>query len=180
MSKKLLISDLDARFCRELLVDNSRSAAYRRAGGKAKNATQAAYAILTKAEVQDFFYELKQQQAEDFRDHAQMLRDTLADMITADPADVISDDGSFKPFSEWPLAWRRMLNGFEITELFVGRGEDRKKIGELKKLKLIDRAKVLLMLGNHVSVNAFQETINHTGKVDLAERITRSRKRAGS
>lgn len=180
MSSELLLNDFHAKFCREYVIDFNGAASYRRAGGKAKRADQAAYEILRKPEAQEFIYELKQQQAEDSRDHAQMLREVLADMIAADPADIIGDNGSFKPFSEWPLAWRRMLNGFDVAELFGGRGEDREKIGELKKLKLIDRAKVFQMLGNHVSVNAFQETIKHTGKVDLAERITRGRKRAGN
>ena len=43
--------------------------------------------------------------------------------------------------------------GFEIDELYDGRGEDRQKIGYVRKYKLLDRTPYLLMLGKYL--NAF-------------------------
>lgn len=176
---ELLLSDLDAEFCRQYIIDWDRSAAYRRAGGKAKNARQAAYEILTKPDVQNYLEELRKQQAEEAKFTAAAMRELLADMVTADPADIMDVDGKLKDFHEWPIAWRRMLNGFDVEELFEGRGESRERVGRMKKIKLVKREKIIELLGKHVDVNAFQENVKHSGTVNLAERITRGRNRAG-
>lgn len=45
------------------------------------------------------------------------------------------------------------LAGFEIEELYDGKGENRQKIGYARKVKLLDRTPYLLMLGKYL--NAF-------------------------
>lgn len=176
---EFLLSDFDAQFCREYIIDFDRSAAYRRAGGKAKNARQAAYEILTKPDVQNYVEELKKQRAEETGITAAQVLNILADMVAADPADILDAEGRIKDFHDWPVAWRRMLNGFDVEELFEGRSEDRKHVGRLKKIKLVKREKIIELLGKHVDVNAFQENIKHSGTVNMAERIQRGRRRAG-
>ena len=50
------------------------------------------------------------------------------------------------------------LAGFEIEELYDGKGENRQKIGYARKVKLLDRTPYLLMLGKYL--NAFPEKKN--------------------
>jgi hypothetical protein len=45
------------------------------------------------------------------------------------------------------------LAGFEIEELFDGKGEERKKIGYVRKVKLLDRTPYIMALGKYL--NAF-------------------------
>jgi len=83
-----------------------------------------------------------------------------------DVLDIMRDDRSLKPVSEWPASWRRYLSGFDIAEMFEGRGEEREMVGLLKKIKWPDKVKNLELLGKHIGVMAFKEqaTHEHTGK----------------
>lgn len=100
-----------------------------------------------------------------------------AEMVKADVADIIDDDGTYKPIKQWPLIWRQMLTGVDIKELFDGPPGDREQVGEVAKLKFIDRMKALDMVGRHVDVGAFRENLQ-VEVVDKASIIARARERA--
>ncbi|MDF3788739.1 terminase small subunit, partial [Enterobacter hormaechei] len=64
-----------------------------------------------------------------------------------------------RPVSEWPSSWRRYLSGFDVAEMFEGRGEEREMVGLLKKIKWPNKVKNLELLGKHVDVMAFKEQV---------------------
>jgi len=83
-----------------------------------------------------------------------------------DVLDIMKDDMSIKPVSQWPASWRWYLSGFDLTEMFDGRGEEREMVGILKKIKWPDKVRNLELLGKHISVQPFREqaTTSLTGK----------------
>jgi len=91
----------------------------------------------------------------------------LAAIWNADICDIIDDLGQFKPVSEWTPIWRKLITAADIQELFDGFGKEREKIGEVVKVRFIDKLKALELVGKHVNVNAFQE--NHRINGDLSE-----------
>ncbi|EHC92980.1 Phage terminase, small subunit [Salmonella enterica subsp. enterica serovar Rubislaw str. A4-653] len=95
-----------------------------------------------------------------------------------DVLDIMTDDMSIKPVSEWPASWRRYLSGFDLADMFEGRGEDREMVGILKKIKWPDKVKNLELLGKHIDVQAFKEKVEHSGEISLIDRIQEARKRA--
>lgn len=88
----------------------------------------------------------------------------LGDQADADLLDIHNEDGSFKPVKDWPLVWRRMIQGVEIEEKSV-RSTDGVQAGESKgwdktgdriiKIKFVDRLKNLELLGRHKAIDAF-------------------------
>jgi len=85
-----------------------------------------------------------------------------AEMFTADIADILTPEGSFKPIHEWPMIWRQMLSSFDVQEIEESIGHGMKvKVGEVKKARFIDKLKALEMIGKHVAVGAFKETVEH-------------------
>jgi phage terminase small subunit len=94
-----------------------------------------------------------------------------AEILQADIADIIEDDGTYKPIKQWPKIWRQMLNGVDVQDLFEGSGKEREKVGEVVKIKFIDRLKALEMIGKHVEVQAFNEKHthdhNHQGEIGV-------------
>lgn len=88
----------------------------------------------------------------------------LGDQADADLVELQNEDGSFKPLREWPLTWRRMIQGVEVEQKSV-RSTDGVQAGESKawdktgdriiKIKFIDRLKNLQLLGQHKAVDAF-------------------------
>jgi len=79
-----------------------------------------------------------------------------------DVIDILQDSGELKPVSQWPKVWRQYLSGFEVAELTEGRGDNKKLIGVLKKIKWPDKLKNLEMLGKHLQVGAFVNKVDVT------------------
>lgn len=95
-------------------------------------------------------------------DAAYVLR-RLVDLDRMDVADIMDGDGALKPVKEWPLLWRQFIIKFDVEELFAGRGDERLNIGLLKKIQWPDKVRILELLGKHINVGAFKETLEHTG-----------------
>lgn len=67
----------------------------------------------------------------------------VARIAYADPRKFFRADGSLIPINELDDDAAAAMASFEIEELFDGRGDDRVKIGELKKLKAWDKNSAL-------------------------------------
>jgi phage terminase small subunit len=84
-----------------------------------------------------------------------------------DVLDIMDDKMNLKAVKEWPKVWRQYLSGFEVAEMFEGRGEERDMVGILKKIKWPDKVKNLELLGKHVGVQAFKDRVEHSGDLNL-------------
>jgi phage terminase small subunit len=83
----------------------------------------------------------------------------LAEMINADPCDILDEEtGAYKRIHDWPIEWRRMLSATDVKELFEANAAGKKeKIGELVKFKFIDKLRAYELLGKHINVQAFTD-----------------------
>lgn len=101
----------------------------------------------------------------------------LVEIDQMDVIDILNDDMSIKPVSEWPKVWRQYLTGFELADMFKGRGDEKELVGILKKIKWPDKVKNLELIGKHVDVNAFKERLEVSGTVTIADRMAAARRR---
>lgn len=102
----------------------------------------------------------------------------LADVISADISDIICETThAYKPIHSWPKIWRQMVQNIGVTELFEGKGKDRKKIGEFTSYTFINRTKAIELVGKHVNVGAFAEKLQ-VEVVDRASVLEKAKKRA--
>lgn len=97
------------------------------------------------------------------------IHEYLTECLRADMRDIRNDDGSFKPQSEWPEIWGRMM---EAGDCEVETASERSHDGETTdkrggwdakgtvtkvKLKFTSRAKLLELAMRHKAVNAMVE-----------------------
>ena len=47
---------------------------------------------------------------------------------------------------------QRAISAIEVEEIFEGRGEERRKVGEVRKVKFWDKTRALELLGRHVGL----------------------------
>lgn len=156
------LTDKQDMFCREYLKDLNATQAAIRAGYSDKTARNIAGNLLTKVNIQNRITELKSQRIEQAKIDANYVLTRLVEIDQMDIADILHDDGTLKPISEWPQVWRTYMSGIDISELWDGRGEDREQIGLLKKIKWPDKVKNLELIGKHIDVQAFSTKIDHS------------------
>lgn len=153
------LTDKQELFAREYLKDLNATQAAIRAGYSEKTANEQASRLLANVNVQTFVAELKATRVEQTGIDAAYVLRRLVEIDQMDVLDIMTDDMSLKPVHEWPASWRRYLSGFDLAEMFEGRGDDREMVGILKKIKWPDKVKNLELLGKHVDVQAFKENI---------------------
>jgi phage terminase small subunit len=148
-------------FCQEYLVDLNATEAARRAGYSKRSANNIGPGNLLKPIIQLRIEELKAERSARVQIDADWVLKHNSEILNADVADILDDDGSYLPIKRWPKIWRQMLNGIDVQEIFDGAGKYRRKTGEVVKIKFIDRLKALEMVGKHVEVQAFNEKHSH-------------------
>jgi phage terminase small subunit len=169
------LTPLQERFCQEYIIDLNATRAAERAGSKAENTGQAGHEFLKNPEIQKEIERLKLERSEATKIDAQWLLKRLAAEADADVADIYDDAGNLLPVKDWPPIWRKgLVQGIDIEVLQNDEGEGGAII---KKIRVSDRIKRLELIGKHVSVQAFQENVNHTGLDALAERLERASRR---
>jgi phage terminase small subunit len=165
-------------FCQEILKDprNQRQAAIN-AGYSVKTATQKAAGLMNLPKVVARIEALMEARNKRLRVSADYVLLRLVEIDQMDVIDILNDDMSIKPVSEWPKVWRQYLTGFELADMFEGRGDDKELIGILRKIKWPDKVKNLELIGKHVDVMAFKERIEVSGTVTIADRMANARRR---
>jgi len=152
------------RFCEEYIKDLDGKNAAIRAGYSQRTAEQIAYQLMQKPHVLGYITELQAERSKRTKVDSDYVLNRLAEIDQMDFIDIMNDDMSLKPVSQWPKIWRQYLSSFELAELFEGRGDERAMIGVLKKIKWPDKVRNLELLGKHVAIGAFKDRMEHTGK----------------
>lgn len=154
-------------FVEEYLIDLNATAAARRAGYSARTADRIGPELLGKTCVAEAIAAAIQARSQRTEITADYVLNRLVEIDQMDVLDIMGEDMALKPLSEWPAVWRRYLSGFDLAEMFEGRGEEREIVGILKKIKWPDKVKNLELLGKHVAVQAFKDKVEHSGEMTL-------------
>lgn len=158
-----MLTPKQAAFVAEYLVDLNATQAFIRAGYKARgNAAEVnASRLLRNAQVQQAIQEALQARQQRTQIDADWVLKRLAAMADADLADLYGPDGALKPVAEWPEVWRRgLVAGVETEEI----REEGVSVGVIRKVKLADRMKSMELIGRHVTVGAWRDSLALTGK----------------
>lgn len=169
------------RFVEEYLLDLNATAAAIRAGYSQKTTNEQGAQLLGKPHVRAAIDAGKIKRSDKLEVDADFVLQRLVAEADADLADLFDDNNDLKPVKDWPKIWRQgLVAGVEIEALFEGVGQGRIHIGYTKKLRLSERIRRLELIGKHVRVNAFQDTVKHTGLDALADRLERASKRVAN
>lgn len=147
------------------------------AGFSPNTAAVKASVMMRDERIQKRIAELMEERNKRLRVSADYVLLRLVEIDQMDVIDILNDDMSIKPVSEWPKVWRQYLTGFELADMFEGRGDEKELVGILKKIKWPDKLKNLELIGKHVDVNAFKERLEVSGTVTIADRMAKARRR---
>lgn len=165
------------RFVAEYLVDLNATQAAIRAGYAKKGAKDQAYALMQDPDVSTAIAAAMGERSKRLKVDADYVLQRLVEIDQLDVIDILEDDMTLKPLSEWPKAWRLSLSGMDITEIGKATEDSQAAMAFLKKIKWPDKVRNLELLGKHVNVNAFKENVDVT-VTSLSDRMAKARERA--
>ena len=148
------------RFVEEYLIDLNATQSAIRAGYSEKTAKVIAAQNLSKLNVQEAIEEAQSKRAEQTQIDAAYVLRRLVEIDQMDVLDIMDDQMKIRPVNEWPKVWRQYVVNLENLELSDGEGC-------FKKIKWPDKVKNLELLGRHVSVGAFKDKVEHSGKLEI-------------
>ena len=159
------------RFVAEYPIDLNATKAAIRAGYSEKTAAEQASRLLTNVKVAEAIQAAMKARSERTQIDADWVLKRLARDATADLADLYTENGTLKPVHEWPIAWRTgLVAGIETVQERDGEDAEGKPVyATVRKVKLLDRTKLVELIGKHVEVGAFKEKVEHSGEIKTPE-----------
>jgi len=153
------LTEKQARFVAEYLIDLNATQAAIRAGYSPRTAEQQGSRLLGYAKVRAAVQKAQAERAERTEINADWVLSRLAQEATADLSDILDGTGAIKPIRDWPLIWRQgLVAGIEVNQNTI----EGVSMGEIVKVKLSDRIKRIELIGKHVNVQAFRERLDHS------------------
>ncbi len=163
------LTDKQKCFVDEYLIDLNATQAAIRAGYSAKTAGWICQRLITKSHIAMAIQAAMAEREKRTEINADYVLKRLAEIDRMDCLDILNDNGSVKPISQWPKIWRQFISGFDISDIFEGQGDDRELVGLLKKIKWPDKVKNLELIGKHVNVQAFKEKLELSGGLEVTD-----------
>ena len=139
------LTDKQALFCKEYLVDFIATQAAIRAGYSKKTAKSIAYENLTKPYLQEYLAIMVEEKFEKVEITVELVLKHLYDMAFFDPLELLDEDGDFLPISMWPKGTGKLIAGLDIQTV---RDENGKTV-TIKRLKIPSRERNIENLGRY-------------------------------
>lgn len=161
------MTDAQKRFCDEYLIDLNATRAYKVAYPKCKEdetANAASSRMLRNVKVQEYISE-KQKEIEKRTEVTQdMVIKELAKIAFLDIRKLYTENGQLKNVADIDSDTAGAISSLETLEEYEGYGDDREKIGDTQKVKLLDKTKALELLGKHLGM--FKEKVTIDGNIN--------------
>lgn len=161
------LTDRQARFVREYLVDLNATQASIRAGYSAKTAEQQGPRLLGNVGVAAAIAEAQQRIAKKLDITAESVVNELAKLGFSNMEDYISTNGAGDPRVDLSAIDRdkwAAVQEVTIDEYTEGRGEKAREVKRIK-FKLADKRAALVDIGRHLGL--FKDRIEHSGDVNV-------------
>ncbi len=168
MAKKVRLTDKQALFAREYLVDLNASAAARRAGYSQKSAGRFSQELLTKPHIQAEIQRLKTVKTNNLDITIDRVLRERAKLAFFNTLDLFQSDGTMKPITEISPDVAAALSGLEIHAAMGVDSDGNPAPAQILKFKLPDKNKALDALDKYLGL--YEKDNAQRGQVDQEAR----------
>ena len=155
------MTDAQKRFCDEYLIDLNATRAYKVAYSRCKKDETAnvnGSKLLRNTKVQEYISERMKEREQRTEITQDMVIKELAKIAFLDIRKLYTENGQLKNIADIDSDTVGAISQLETLEEYEGYGDDREKIGDTQKVKLLDKTKALELLGRHLGI--FNDKIN--------------------
>lgn len=156
------------RFCDEYLIDLNATRAYKVAypnTKKEETASSNGSRMLRNDKVQKYISEKIKEREKRTEVTQDRVINELAKIAFMDIRKLYTENGKLKNIADIDSDTAGAISSLETLEEYDGYGDDREKIGDTQKVKLLDKTKALELLGRHLGM--FKDKIEVGGKVNV-------------
>lgn len=149
------MTDAQKRFCDEYLIDLNATRAYKVAYTNCKKDETAranGSRLLTKANIQIYVADKIKEREQRTEITQDMVIKELAKIAFLDIRKLYTENGQLKNIADMDSETAGAISSLETLEEYEGYGDDREKIGDTQKVKLLDKTKALELLGRHLGI----------------------------
>ena len=149
------MTDAQKRFCDEYLIDLNATRAYKVAYSNCKKdetASAAGSRMLGNVKVQKYISEKMKERERRTEVTQDMVIKELAKIAFLDIRKLYTENGQLKNVANLDDDIAGAISSLETLEEYGGYGDDREKIGDTQKVKLLDKTKALELLGRHLGI----------------------------
>lgn len=149
------MTDAQKRFCNEYLIDLNATRAYKVAYPNCKKdetAKSAGSRLLTNVNVQNYISEKMKEREKRTEVTQDMVIKELAKIAFLDIRKLYTENGQLKNVADIDDDTAGAISSLETLEEYDGYGDEREKIGDTQKVKLLDKTKALELLGRHLGI----------------------------
>lgn len=170
------MTDAQKRFCDEYLIDLNATRAYKVAYSRCKKDETAnvnGSKLLRNTKVQEYISE-KQKEIEKRTEVTQdMVIKELAKIAFLDIRKLYTENGQLKNIADIDSETVGAISSLETLEEYDGYGDNREKIGDTQKVKLLDKTKALELLGKHLGMfNDINVNMKNAVQVELIDDVS--------
>lgn len=148
----LSLKPRERHFILEYLIDLHPGHAAERAGYSPGGASEAGKRMLADPRIASVIEARIREREAKLEITQDMVLRELATIAFHDPQAMFDEDGAPIPLHKMPEAVRRAIAGLERVEIFTGRGEDRKAVGHVAKIKISSKLEALQLLMRHLGM----------------------------
>lgn len=152
-----VLTEKQELFVLEYLIDLNATQAAIRAGYSARSARNQANRLMTNDDIQEAIKKANSERLERIKVDSDHVLQRLIEIDSLDISDIFNDNGTVKPFSQWPKSWLRSVSNVDITEKLDEEGSSIIK----KQIRRPDPLKAIELLGKHVAIQAFKDKVEH-------------------
>lgn len=149
------MTNAQKRFCNEYLIDLNATRAYKVAYPNCKKdetAKSAGSRLLTNVNVQNYISEKMKEREKRTEVTQDMVIKELAKIAFLDIRKLYTENGQLKNVADIDDDTAGAISSLETLEEYDGYGDEREKIGDTQKVKLLDKTKALELLGRHLGI----------------------------
>lgn len=149
------MTNAQKRFCDEYLVDLNATRAYKVAypnTKKEETASSNGSRMLRNDKVQKYISEKIKEREKRTEVTQDRVINELAKIAFMDIRKLYTENGQLKNIADIDGNTAGAISSLETLEEYDGYGDDREKIGDTKKVRLLDKTKALELLGRHLGI----------------------------